>query len=94
MLGGFLYKGVETFVDGGNQGGFKLWLTIILTLLIYVLIITLVGKFLWNNILVRTVTIVKPIYSIWQLLGLVLLFHILYPNSVFIGDNNMNMMRK
>jgi len=48
------------------------------TYLLFVIITLLFGEYLWNNILVKLVTVVKPIKSVWQLLGLMILFSLLF----------------
>ena len=45
-----------------------------IVLIIYILIILFIGKFLWNDVLCKLVTITKPADSIWQLLGIAILF--------------------
>tara|TARA_Y100000748_G_scaffold303623_4_gene309397 strand:+ start:2274 stop:2498 length:225 start_codon:yes stop_codon:yes gene_type:complete len=47
------------------------------TLLTLVLVL-LLGEFLWNKVLCKLVSIAKPVTSIWQLLGLMVLFNILF----------------
>ena len=42
------------------------------------IIILLVGEYLWNKILCKLVTVVKPVTSIWQLLGLMILLNLLF----------------
>ena len=42
--------------------------------ILYLLIILFLGEYLWNNVLAKVVTVVKPIQSVWQLLGLMILF--------------------
>jgi hypothetical protein len=44
----------------------------ILGFLIGVLILSLVGKWLWNNVIIDLFTIAKPVRSIWQILGLMI----------------------
>ena len=43
-------------------------------LLLNMLIVGLLGKFLWNNVLVKSVNVVRPVQNIWQMLGLYILF--------------------
>ena len=47
----------------------------VLTLLIFSL---LIGQYLWNNVLTKCVTIVKPINSFAQFIGLYILIMILF----------------
>jgi len=49
-------------------------------LLLYLLIILLIGKWLWNVVLVKLVSIIKPATSVWQILGFAILVQILYGN--------------
>lgn len=55
-------------------------LTAFIILILYILLILIIGKFLWNEILCKLVTIAKPADSIWQLLGLAILFWLLLGN--------------
>lgn len=48
----------------------------IITLLIFVLFLVL-GKYLWNTVLTKCVTVVKPVDSLVQFLGLYVLLHII-----------------
>jgi hypothetical protein len=41
--------------------------------LLAILILLLIGEFLWNNVLVKVTTIFKPVTSVWQILGLLIL---------------------
>ena len=44
------------------------------------LILALFGKFLWNNYLVKSVTIVNPLNSVFDLLSLSILINLLVGN--------------
>jgi len=44
----------------------------ILAFLIAVAIISLVGKWIWNNVIIDLFSIAKPAKSIWQILGLMI----------------------
>lgn len=49
---------------------------LIVTLITNVILVTLFlffGKYLWNNCLVKVVTIAKPVNSVWVLLGISIL---------------------
>lgn len=48
-------------------------------LVLYVLVLLLVGKWLFNNILCSLFSGVKPATSVWQILGLWFLLHLLLP---------------
>jgi hypothetical protein len=49
------------------------------TLLIMFALILLLGKWLWNTVLVALVPAVKPAKSVWQILGLAVLIGLMYP---------------
>lgn len=42
------------------------------------ILVLVFGKFLWNHVLTRLVTIAKPAESIWQILGVSILLKLLY----------------
>jgi len=46
--------------------------------LLTIVLVLLVGEFLWNKVLCKLVSVAKPVTSIWQLLGLMVLFNILF----------------
>ena len=41
---------------------------------ISLVILLLIGEYLWNNVLAKLVTVLKPVTSPWQILGLWILF--------------------
>ena len=41
--------------------------------IISLFLILLVGEYLWNNVLVKVTTGIKPVSSVWQILGIVIL---------------------
>jgi len=45
---------------------------------ISLIILMLIGEYLWNKVLVKLVTFVKPVTSMWQILGLYILFSLLF----------------
>ncbi len=49
------------------------------TLLIMFALILLLGKWLWNTVLVALLPAVKPAKSVWQILGLAVLIGLMYP---------------
>jgi hypothetical protein len=60
-------------LSGGNR------LMLLVLLVVYLVLLLLVGKWLWNNVLCRTVTIVKPMPDVITLLGLVILLELVLP---------------
>ena len=75
----------ETFqtVLNGNREGFNNntdnILAMLLVLLLWLAILLLISKYLWNEVLVKLVTVVKPASNVFQLLGLVILLEIMIP---------------
>ena len=57
----------------------KTFLVSFLTLLVVLFLLLFIGKFLWNDVLVVVVPAIKPVKSIWQILGLALLFSLMSP---------------
>jgi hypothetical protein len=55
-------------------------------LLVFLLVTSILslflGEYLWNNVLVKLVTTVKPVTSIWQILGLSILISILFGGGI------------
>jgi len=64
-------------MNGVSMGGSEA-LASFVVLIIYIIIILMIGKFLWNVVACKLVSIVKPADSIWQILGLAILFNLLY----------------
>jgi len=73
-------------LNGGGDEGFDGWsmkrgsraLAAFIVFIVYVVIILLIGKFLWNAVVVNLVSIAKKADNIWQILGLAILLHFLY----------------
>lgn len=49
-----------------------------IVLIIIIIFILIIGKFLWNVVLCKLLTIAKPADSIWQILGLTILLNLIY----------------
>ena len=85
MIEGFIYNHKETFtgqVIGNNNYQFKTLnnkhpLIIFVSILLVEFFVLLLGKYLWNNVIVNLVSVVKPADNIWQLLGLSILLKLL-----------------
>jgi hypothetical protein len=45
---------------------------------IFVFLILFTGEYLWNHVLIKVVPNIKPVSSIWQIFGLIILFVILF----------------
>lgn len=46
-------------------------------MIIWLLLLLFFGKYLWNSVLTRLIPGIKPVTTIWQVLGLSVLFMIL-----------------
>ena len=58
--------------DSKRREAFMEIIASIVSFLIAVIIISFVGKWLWNNTILDLFTFVKPVRSIWQILGLMI----------------------
>lgn len=75
------YLVTETF-EGGvpeKRVSGKQALVAFLTIFVVLLLLLLVGKYLWNTVLVVLFPMVKPAKSIWQILGLSILLGLIVP---------------
>lgn len=61
-----------------QPSGSSALIAFILTVFLYLAIVSAIGMYLWNNVLTKLVSGVKPAKSIWQILGLVLLTQLLF----------------
>jgi hypothetical protein len=70
----------ETFANpnGGMSPGASAIGALISSILVFVLIL-LFGQYLWNNALCPLVSVVRPAKSIFQILGIAILFSLLCP---------------
>ena len=85
---GTIYSGFVDFIGGregfdgsasGDTGVIALAIFMIVALIIVQLFVV---QWLWNTVLVRVTTVVKPRPSLMYTLGLLVLFAILCPSSV------------
>jgi len=70
--------GKERFEDTTTMTTGQLVVAVVV-LVVYVLLLLLLGKWLFNNILCKLVPAVRPASSVWELLGLMVLLHLLFP---------------
>lgn len=73
----------ETFGDLNVANAQKSMLNrvmIIVFFLVMLFIILFVGKFLWNNVACKYVTIIKPVPSVVELLALILIADLVLPS--------------
>ena len=71
------YAAVDAFTDmsGSDSKRREAYMELIasiLSFLIAVVIISFVGKWLWNYIIIDLFTFAKPVRNIWQILGLMI----------------------
>ena len=57
----------------GRYQMYKELVASILALVLSITIVAFVGKFLWNTTVAELFTIVRPVRSAWQIIGLMLL---------------------
>lgn len=71
---------VENFEDRKEQNRhFALAVAYFLLFLVVFVLVLLFGKFLWNKVAVKYVTILKPVPGVLELLGLMVLAGMLFP---------------
>lgn len=69
-----------TTIEGMQGGMKKIGIDPFIALLlstIFLLILLYLGQYLWNNVLVKVCTVVKPVNNMWQILGIYVLLQIL-----------------
>jgi len=72
-----VYAGVDAFTDmsGSDSKRREAYMEIIASIIAFLLaliIISFIGKWIWNNIILDLFTVVKPVKSIWQIIGLMI----------------------
>jgi len=86
MLRETLQSAMNSALSGNTKegmNGVSSWngseaLAAFIVMIIIILFILIIGKFLWNVVLCRLLTIAKPADSIWQILGLAILLNLIY----------------
>jgi hypothetical protein len=80
MLRDLCRAGVEGMTDMSGAGRYQMYKELVASILALVLSITIVafvGKFLWNTTVAELFTVVRPVRSAWQIIGLMLLMALL-----------------
>lgn len=76
MLKDLCRAGVEGMTDMSGSSErrdlYKELIASILALVISIVIIAFIGKWLWNTSIAELFTFVRPVRSIWQLIGLMI----------------------
>lgn len=73
---------VEGFLNGNvdqKRQAYVDFVSVVLAYIVAVILIALIGKYLWNGIVVDLVSIAKPAKSFWQILGLMIFISIMLP---------------
>lgn len=71
---------MEGMTDMSGAGRYQMYKELVASILALVLSITIVafvGKFLWNTTVAELFTVVRPVRSAWQIIGLMLLMALL-----------------
>lgn len=71
-------NGSENFTDVVYRNSATDVVVAIIMLVLWLLLLLLVGKYIFNNVLVKVLPVVKPIGTVWELFLLTLLFNILF----------------
>jgi hypothetical protein len=78
-----VHSTVENFLGAKERftsGDRAKFIAALVTLVLWLAILLLVSKWLWNEVLCKLVTFTKPVHSVFQIVGLVVLLAILKPN--------------
>ena len=71
---------VEGFVNPDNtaekKNSYVELAAVIISFILSLLIISLIGKLLWNNVIVDLFTCVRPVKDVWHILGLFIFVNI------------------
>ena len=67
----------ESFVDAVRP---KMTTGQLVALVLYVALVLFAGKYLWDNVLCKVVTICKPMPSVLHLVGLILILDLVLPS--------------
>lgn len=74
----------EHFISGNTENFMnteeKKHMKILFIMAIWLVLVLTAGMWLWNNVAVKLTSILKPMTSIWQLLGLALLVDLIHPS--------------
>ncbi len=56
-------------------------IVLLITMIVYLVLILLIGKYLFNEVFTKLFPMVKPATSVFQILGLVILAHLILPSA-------------
>lgn len=76
MLKDLCRAGVEGMTDMSGSSGrrevYKEFISSLLALFVAVLVVSFIGKWLWNNSVAELFTFARPVRSVWQIIALML----------------------
>lgn len=74
---------VEGFVNNGNvnqkRQAYVDFITLLISFIVVIILVSFLGKFLWNGVVVDLISVAKPAKSIWQIFGLMLFLGLILP---------------
>lgn len=80
---GFVGGLVQGFANPENskekKDGYVELVVVLLTFFLTLLILSLIGKLLWNSVVVDLVSVARPAKSFWQILGLYVFMALVFP---------------
>lgn len=82
MLRNAANAAVEGFLNGNvdqKRQAYADFVAAVLAYIVAIILIALIGKYLWNGIVVDLVSVAKPAKSFWQILGLMIFISIMLP---------------
>mgnify|MGYP001318435204 CR=1 FL=1 len=65
-------------IQSVRPNGTTTLITFLITIFFYLAIVSAIGMYLWNNIVVKLISFAKPAKSMWQILGLLILTQLLF----------------
>jgi hypothetical protein len=71
-----LFRGGAKVLSGNKVNGKEMF-GLFIGMVIWLVFVLFLGRWLWNNILIKLIPGIKPITSIWQILGLSVLISLL-----------------
>jgi hypothetical protein len=81
-VGAAVKASLEGFVNADNTAERKeaniTFVAALITFIIALVILSLIGKLLWNGVVVELFSFARPAKSIWQILGLFVFVSLLY----------------
>jgi hypothetical protein len=83
LIGGASRAAVEGFLDQGNaeyrRRAYMDFVSVVLTYIVSIVVLSFIGKLLWNEVVVDIISFAKPARSFWQILGLMIFVSLLFP---------------